>query len=124
MLAFNTGWNGSIKNPGDGIVIAKVAVNTVVYVLASSMTAIVVQRFVFERSCWNFEVGLNCSFIGMVSIFLEKSVYRALHNLNSQLTDNNMRRMYPVSELDCSNCRISELLRLSYSTENNHICQK
>lgn len=94
MLAFNTGSNGSITNPGDGIVIAKVAVNTIVCVLASSMTAIVFQRFVFERSCWNFEVGLNGSFIGMVRIILAKSLYIALHyNLNSQLTDNNMRRM-------------------------------
>ncbi|XP_046449850.1 putative ammonium transporter 1 [Daphnia pulex] len=68
MLAFNTGSNGSITNPGDGIVIAKVAINTIVCVLASSMTAIVFQRFVFERSCWNFEVGLNGSFIGMITI--------------------------------------------------------
>jgi hypothetical protein len=39
------------------------------------MTAIVFQRFVFERSCWNFEVGLNGSFIGMVRIILEEFVH-------------------------------------------------
>ncbi len=81
MLAFNTGSNGSITNPGDGIVIAKVAVNTVVCVLASSMTAIIFQHFVFERSSWSFEVGLNGSFTAMVRIILTKSV--VLHYLNT-----------------------------------------
>jgi Amt family ammonium transporter len=68
MLAFNTGSNGSITNPGDGIVVAKVAVNTIICVMASSVTAIVFQRFFIERSNngWNFEVGLNGSFVGMV----------------------------------------------------------
>ena len=68
MLAFNTGSHGSITNEGDGIAVAKVAVNTLICVMASSVTAIVFQRFVIERSNsgWNFEVGLNGSFIGMV----------------------------------------------------------
>jgi hypothetical protein len=49
--------------------VAKVAVNTLICVMASSVTAIVFQRFVIERSNsgWNFEVGLNGSFIGMVT---------------------------------------------------------
>lgn len=68
MLAFNTGSRGSITNPGDGLAIAKVAVNTIICVAGSTVTALVFNRFVVERSSsgWDFDIGANGSFIGMV----------------------------------------------------------
>ena len=69
MIAFNAGSRGSITNPGDGSAIAKVVINTILCVAASTTTTLIFHRFVVERtsSGWDFDVGLNGSFIGMVT---------------------------------------------------------
>ena len=69
MIAFNAGSQGSISQPEDGNAIGKVIINSVVCVGASTVSALLFRRFVIERSKdgWDYDNGLNGSFVGMVS---------------------------------------------------------
>ena len=68
MIAFNAGSQGSISQPGDGFVIAKVAINTLICAMTSAATALIYQRFIVDRlkKNWNYTSGINGSFVGMV----------------------------------------------------------
>ena len=70
MIAFNAGSQGSISQPGDGFVIAKVSINTLICAMTSAATALIYQRFIVDRlkKNWNYTSGINGSFVGMVYI--------------------------------------------------------
>ena len=71
MIAFNAGSQGSISQPGDGFVIAKVAINTLICAMTSAATALIYQRFIVVdrlKKNWNYTSGINGSFVGMVYI--------------------------------------------------------
>ena len=77
MIAFNGGSQGSISRPEDGNAIGKVILNSVVCVGASTVTALLFHRFAIERTKegWDFDNGLNGSFVGMVTIFKKYKIY-------------------------------------------------
>lgn len=73
MIAFNTGSQGSISQPGDGTQIAKVTINTMICAMTSATSGLIYHRFVVDRSTgyWNSSSGINGSFVGMVTIVIE-----------------------------------------------------
>ena len=70
MVAFNSGSQGSISGEDDGSTIVKVALNMMVCITGSTLTALLYHRYYTDphvRS-WDFENGLNGSIVGMVFI--------------------------------------------------------
>ena len=70
MVAFNAGSQGSISNPGDGLAIAKVTLNTLICATTCAVTGLLHQRYLAEPHLrrWTCASGINGSFIGMVCI--------------------------------------------------------
>ena len=69
MIAFNSGSLGSISGEDDGSAIIKVALNMMVCITGSTLTALLYHRYLTDphvRS-WDFENGLNGSLVGMVT---------------------------------------------------------
>ncbi|XP_057367772.1 putative ammonium transporter 1 [Daphnia carinata] len=70
MVAFNAGSQGSISQPGDGLMIAKVTINTLISAATSAVTGLIYHRFVVNRYTryWDPASAINGSFVGMVAI--------------------------------------------------------
>ena len=69
MIAFNAGSQGSISQPGDGLIIAKVTINTLICAMTSAATGLIYYRFIVNKSTksWNYTSGINGSIVGMVT---------------------------------------------------------
>ncbi|KAJ4445500.1 hypothetical protein ANN_12180 [Periplaneta americana] len=68
-LAFNGGSLGTMTNPGDGEIIARVISNTVLGGTGGGITILLATKIgLFGPATWNFSMTLNCALIGMVSV--------------------------------------------------------
>ena len=58
----------SISNPGDGVTVAKIILNTVIAIASAGLTGLFYDRFFVQRSAngWNYNNALAGSFVGMV----------------------------------------------------------
>lgn len=81
IISFNAGSNLTISLTGDGAIVSKVVINTMICVAAATVTALIYQRFFTAsgrlRKNWSFMNAMNGSFVGMVcptTIILNKSV--------------------------------------------------
>lgn len=78
MIAFNSGSQGSISGEQDGSAIVKVALNMMVCVTGSTLTALLYHRYLTDphiRS-WDLENGYNGSLVGMITICAGCNQYR------------------------------------------------
>lgn len=68
-LSFNGGSLGTMTNPGDGDIIARVISNTILGGTGGSIAVLSVTKLgLFGPSCWSFTHTLNAALIGMVSV--------------------------------------------------------
>ena len=72
IISFNAGSNLTISKTGDGAIVSRVVINTMITIASSSATALLYQRFFTasgrQRQNWSFMNALNGSFLGMVVI--------------------------------------------------------
>lgn len=71
MIAFNAGSQGTISEENDGSTMVKVALNMMVCVTGSTLTALLYHRYYTDPHVrtWDLENGLNGSIVGMVDIY-------------------------------------------------------
>ncbi|KAJ9592288.1 hypothetical protein L9F63_001184, partial [Diploptera punctata] len=68
-LSFNGGSLGSMTNPGDGDIIARVISNTILGGTGGSIVMLLASKLgLFGPSCWSFTHTLNAALIGMICI--------------------------------------------------------
>ncbi|XP_021933574.1 putative ammonium transporter 1 isoform X1 [Zootermopsis nevadensis] len=68
-LSFNGGSLGSMTNPGDGDIIARVITNTVLGGTGGAITILIASKMGFcGPPVWNFSLTVNAALIGMVSV--------------------------------------------------------
>jgi Amt family ammonium transporter len=67
-LSFNGGSLGSMTNPGDGAIIARVITNTVLGGTGGGIAMLCATKLgVIGPSFWNFSLTVNAALIGMVT---------------------------------------------------------
>ena len=90
-LAFNGGSNGSITEPGDGALVAKIMINTILGGTGGSIIILFSSKlgFIGTRT-WNFKHTVNAALAGMVSCLQISSLalYQLSQHRFKQLSSN------------------------------------
>ena len=77
-MAFNGGSQGTISKPGDGAIVGKAILNTVICLSSAALTAAFFYRFIIFKTSngWSFIAMANGSLVGMVAICAGCDTYR------------------------------------------------